>query len=72
MKINYDKEGDVLYIKFNNKKITSTKENGDDFLVDVDDNNDIVGIEILNYSKQKPRKNLFQVSAGKEKISIPV
>lgn len=71
MKINYDKEGDVLYIKINNKKIFKTKEIGEDFLIDVGNNSEIVGIEVLNYSKQK-EKNLFRISFGKKRIAIPV
>lgn len=72
MRVNYDKEGDLLYIKLNNNKIYKTKEIGDDFLVDVDKNNNIVGIEILDYSKQKTKSDLFQISTDKEKITIPV
>jgi len=72
MKISYNKEGDVLYVKFNNKKIYRTKEIGEDFIVDVDKNGAVVGVEILDYSTQKPQQKAFQVSAGKQKIAIPV
>ena len=72
MKIKYDKEGDVLYVKFNSKKIYKTKEIGEDFLIDVDKKGGVVGIEILDYSKQKIKGDLFKISAGKSKITIPV
>lgn len=71
MKVSYDKEGDILYIKLNNKRIYKTKEIGSDFLIDVSKNSDIVGIEILDYSKQKSRKDRFQISTGDKKIAIP-
>jgi uncharacterized protein YuzE len=71
MKITYSKEGDALYVQFNNKKIFKTKEIGDDFLIDVDKKGTLVGIEVLDYSTQKT-KNAFQISAGKEKITIPI
>ncbi len=70
MKINYDKEGDILYIRLNHKKIHRTKEIGDDFLIDVDKKGGIVGIEVLEYSHQKPQKDLFKVSTGDKKIAI--
>ena len=72
MKIDYDKEGDVLYVKFNDKKVYKTKEIGEDFIVDVDKNGAVVGVEILDYSTQKPKQRAFQVSTGKQRIAIPV
>lgn len=69
MKINYNKEGDILYVQFNTKKVFRTKEVGEDFLIDVDKNGALVGIEVLDYSTQKT-KDLFQISMGKEKIAI--
>ena len=69
MKINYSKESDILYVQFNTKKIFKTKEIGEDFLIDVDKNGALVGIEVLDYSTQKT-KDAFHISAGKEKIAI--
>ncbi len=72
MKISYDKEGDVLYVKFNNKKIHRTREIGEDFIVDVDKNGTVVGVEVLDYSTQKPKQRAFQISTGKQKMAISI
>lgn len=48
----YDNEADALYIYFNRKiKRTATKEISDYFLIDVANDNNLIGIEILNVSK---------------------
>ncbi|TSC88931.1 MAG: hypothetical protein G01um10143_828 [Parcubacteria group bacterium Gr01-1014_3] len=70
MKIKYDKEADALYIELNRNKISKTLEKGH-FLMDIDRKGEIVGIEVLNYTKTNPGRERFQVSAGQKKILIP-
>ena len=70
MKIEYDKEADALYVEFSKSKIYKTREESDNFLVDVDKKGNVVGIEVLNASKIAPKKKL-SVSIGERKISIP-
>ena len=70
MKIEYDKEADALYLELSKNKIYNTREESDNFLVDVDKKGNIVGIEILNASKITPLKKL-SVSVGEKRILIP-
>ncbi len=71
MKIQYDKEVDALYIEFKKGRANKTIEKGGNFLLDVDKNGKVMGIEILNYSKSVPSKERLQISAGAKRILIP-
>jgi uncharacterized protein YuzE len=51
MKIEYDRKADILYIKLKESKIIDTRMLGEDFYVDVDKDNNFVGIEIWQASK---------------------
>ena len=46
MKVEYDKDADILYIKLNDMKIVDTRMLSDDVFVDVDKDENFVGIEI--------------------------
>ncbi|MGD6807730.1 MAG: DUF2283 domain-containing protein, partial [Candidatus Bathyarchaeia archaeon] len=50
MKIEYDRKADILYIKLKEAKITDTRMLGEDIYVDVDKNQNFVGIEIWKAS----------------------
>jgi len=58
MKITYDKQADVLYLKFSDKKITDSEEIEKNVVLDYDENDNVVGVEILYFVK-KYRKELF-------------
>ena len=60
MKITYDKEADALYIRLTDNKIISTEEIAESINVDLDDENKIVGIEVL-YFVQKHKQDFFPV-----------
>ncbi|NWG26917.1 MAG: DUF2283 domain-containing protein [Ignavibacteriaceae bacterium] len=51
MKFNYYPETDSLYIEFNEKASSDSKEVSDGVVVDYDDEGNIVGIDIDNASK---------------------
>lgn len=51
MKVEYDREADVLYIKLKESKIVDTRMLGEDVSVDVDKDDNFVGIEIWKASK---------------------
>jgi len=71
MKINYDKSVDALYIEFKGSKSAKTLEKDDNVLVDFDKKGNVVGIEILHYSKIAPVKERLEISAGPKKIPLP-
>lgn len=51
MKVEYDKESDILYIKFRDSRIKETRMLGEDAYVDLDDEGNLVGIEIWRASE---------------------
>ncbi len=57
MKIKYDKEVDVLYIRFSEDKIQESGEDKKDVIIDYDDKGNIVAIEVLNASKKMEHPN---------------
>ncbi len=60
MKITYDKQADVLYIKLSDNQVSDSEEKEPNFVVDYDSGNNIVGIEI-SYFVKKYRKDVFPV-----------
>jgi len=51
MKVEYDRESDILYIKLKDSKIIDTRMLGEDVYVDVDEDGNFVGIEIWRASQ---------------------
>lgn len=54
MKIKYDKEVDVLYIKLSEEPIIESDEEKPGIIIDYSASQQIVGIEILNASSKMP------------------
>jgi uncharacterized protein YuzE len=50
MKIEYDRKADILYIKIREAKIIDTRMLGEDVYVDIDKDQNFVGIEIWRAS----------------------
>ncbi len=57
MKIKYDKEVDIMYIQFSEKKIKESDEDKKGIIIDYDEDDSIVSIEILNASKKMEYPN---------------
>ena len=51
MQVEYDRKADIIYIKIKDAKITDTRMFGEDIFVDVDKDQNFVGIEIWKASK---------------------
>ena len=51
MKVEYDRESDILYMKFKESKITDTKILSEDAYIDLDKDGNLVGIEIWKASQ---------------------
>ena len=62
MKITFDKEADAVYIEFNSGEFSSNKKVDDNVIIDLDKDNNILGIEILNASKKIAKDFLTDVS----------
>jgi len=64
IKISYDKEGDVLEIRFSEKQVKESeymKKTG--FVVDYDEDGSIAALEILSFSKRVSRDELLEAVA---------
>ena len=56
MKITYDKDADAMYIKLLEGKFASNKEIDRNTILDLDEEGNILGIEILDASKRMGKK----------------
>jgi uncharacterized protein YuzE len=65
MKINYDKKTDALYVRLSEETYKVSKKVTDNVLVDYSDSGKVVGIEILEASKNVS-------SIPKTKVSVAV
>lgn len=52
MKIKIDEKADALYLRIDDSKIIESEEVAPGVIIDFDDNNQVVGVEILNLSKR--------------------
>lgn len=52
MQIVYDKVADAIYIKFSNEDIHDSEEISEGIIIDYNKESNIVGVEILNFSKR--------------------
>ncbi|MEO0094746.1 MAG: DUF2283 domain-containing protein [candidate division WOR-3 bacterium] len=52
MKIEFDKQADALYIYMQERPVKKTKEIEEGILVDFDEDNRLIGIEILDVTKR--------------------
>jgi len=64
MKIRYDKEADVVYIRFSSLNIVESDQEKPDIILDYSEDGQIVGIEILNASEKMEQDNgiLYEVA----------
>ena len=64
MKISCDPEADAIYVHFrsNGETVAETREVTEDILVDVDDKENIMGLEILFASQQIPATELASIT----------
>jgi len=53
LRVKYDRVADALYIKFRDDRIVDSDEAAPGIIVDYNENGEIVGIEILWFSKRK-------------------
>ncbi|MEI7831011.1 MAG: DUF2283 domain-containing protein [Prolixibacteraceae bacterium] len=64
MVIRYDKELDIVYIRFSEKNIEESNEDKPGIILDYDLEGKIVGIEVLNASSQiiQPNGIVYEVA----------
>ena len=61
MEISYDKDADALYIEFQKGKFQRNKKIDDLTIIDLDENEQILGIELLAVSKRLHLNSLSEL-----------
>lgn len=69
MKITYDKQTDAMYILFKKGKLFDSVEVGTNLVVDQDKKGELLGLEILNASKNLGEKR--QIIIGNKILHLP-
>lgn len=62
MEINYDKEADAMYIEFRKGDFFKNKKIDDFTIIDLDKEEQLLGIELLNVSKRIPLESLSEIN----------
>ena len=62
MEISYDTKADAIYIKFCEGKFVRNKEVEEGIILDIGEENRLLGIEILESSSRFSLKDIFKVS----------
>ena len=62
MKIRYDKDADAMYIKFTNERHSKTKIIDKNTILDLDENGNVIGIELLFVTKHLPKNFLANIT----------
>lgn len=70
MRVSYDKETDSGYIRLSDKKPTGVIEISEGVNVDTTENNEIVGIELLNASAKFPIETLFKYELDEQAAGV--
>jgi uncharacterized protein YuzE len=58
MKLHVDKEADALYLRLDDSNILESEEISPGVVLDYNDQNDVVGVEILNLSSRSKELEL--------------
>jgi len=61
MKLKVDQKADALYLRLNDARIVEARETSPGVVLDFDENNQVVGVEILNLSKRVSTVNLREL-----------
>ncbi len=68
MKVSYDKETDSAYIQLSTKEPTGVVEVKEGFNVDTTEEGEVVGIEILEFTKKFQLSTLFSLELDAESL----
>ena len=58
MKLNVDKEADALYLRLDDSPIVDSDEVSPGVVLDYNENNEVVGVEMLHLSRRSSTLNL--------------
>ena len=61
MKVHFDEKADAVYLKLTDSNIIESEEVSPGIILDFDENNQVVGIEMLQVQSRIPLANLKQL-----------
>ncbi len=61
MNVHFDEEADAIYLRLDDSRIVESEEVQPGIVLDFNDNNQVVGIEILRVKERVPTANLKQM-----------
>lgn len=61
MKVHFDEKADALYVRLDDSKIIDSREVQPGIVLDFNDQNQVVGIEILRVKRHVPLANLKNI-----------
>ena len=61
MKLHIDKEADALYLRLDDSKIIESEEVSPGVVLDFNEDNQVVGIEMLHLSRRSPQLNFQEL-----------
>lgn len=61
MKLKVDEQADALYLRLDDSRIIESEEVSPGVVLDFNDENQVVGVEILHLSKRAPALNLKEL-----------
>ena len=61
MKVHFDRESDALYIRLDDSRIVESEEVKPGVVLDFNEQNQVVGVEILDAGKRVPESSLKQI-----------
>lgn len=61
MKLHIDKQSDALYLRLDDSNIIESQEVSPGVVLDFNEDNQVVGIEMLNLSHRTPQLNLDEL-----------
>jgi uncharacterized protein YuzE len=72
MEFSFDKVANVLYIRFSHVEVNDTEEIDEGIIIDYNENNEVIGIEILNYIDRNIDLNRIIKLSAEEIIPVIV
>ena len=70
MEIRYDSEADAMYIKFRDGDYEISEEIREGVIIDLDKNNEIIGIEILDAKERLTPSSVAEMSFKFSKVEL--
>ena len=61
MRVHYDEKSDAIYVRLDDSKIIESQEVNPGIIIDFNEDNQVVGLEILRVKKRVPLANLKQM-----------